>query len=676
MNKTIIASLLSLVYATTANAQDTNVNNDNAENIVIARATQRNNTPITTADVLVKANRFVRKDTETTYASEIHTAAEIEASGAATLYDFLAQQTSLNVLSSFGNKLTPSVNLRGYGNENGSQNVVITLDGQRLNNIDGASQLLGAIPLGNIERIEISKGSGSVTNGDGATAGAIQIYTKNKTGVTVSSSLGNYGQKNSYINAGISEQHIDLSASLAHDSFDGFSKKDASGHRDQSTSNTQNVKLAIKPIDGLRLIAEGTTSRNDIRYVSPLTRAQFKDDPRNVGLNFLGNPSTYTQQSLDTNQWRVGIEYQLTEAVKLVATHFQEDKTSAFPGFVSKYDYRGNDVSLSYNNEVLSAIVGYQTFDGDRKGSDNTTSKDNSAVFVQTEYRPTWLDENLTLSAGARNESVKYRFAPVTGSNLKDSENLNAWDIGANYRFSEQLTAFTNYNSAYQAPDIDRFFVQDFSLFPIVTTDFNGFIDPAKVKTLNIGLNHVTDQNRLKVSVFHANLKNEIYLLQPNPFTFINTNLDKSHKYGFEVQDYFKFNNQLSASVIYNYTRAKIDREVESGVRLNGNDLPGVPKHTVVANVNYQFVNNVALNLNHTWRSKAYAFNDLQNNFDQKQDHYNSTNVALSYQYKNVNIFTAITNLFEQENSIQVADNAIYPVDFARTWRVGFRADF
>ena len=169
-------------------------------------------------EVTVKANRFERKDTETTYASEIHTAKQIEASGATTLYDFLAQQTSLNVLSGFGNKAAPLINLRGYGNENGYQNVAITVDGQRLNNIDLTPQLMGAIPIDNIERIEISKGSGSVIYGDGATAGAIQIYTKTKTGVSVTGSLGNYGQKSGYISAGISEQHFDLSASAADDS--------------------------------------------------------------------------------------------------------------------------------------------------------------------------------------------------------------------------------------------------------------------------------------------------------------------------------------------------------------------------------------------------------------------------------------------------------------------------
>ena len=672
MNKTIISGVISLIFSTSTNAKEPVTTPQVAEPSVIAKSTTQFSTPITTADVLVKANRFVRKDTETTYASEIHTEEEITASGAATLYDFLAQQTSLNVLSSFGNKLTPSINLRGFGNENGSQNVVITVDGQRLNNIDSASQLLGAIPLGNIERIEISKGSGSVIYGDGATAGAIQIYTKKKTGVTVSSSLGNYGQKNSFINAGISEQYIDLSASLAHDSFDGFSKKDVNGYRDESTSNTQNVKLAIKPIDGLRIFAEGTTSRNDIRFVNPLTRAQFRAEPRSVGPNYLGKLEI-TQQSLDTNQWKVGGEYQITDTLKLAVMHFQEDKTSAFPSFIAKYDYRGNDISLSYNNETLSAIVGYQDFDGDRKTTSNTTTKNNSAAFIQTEYRPTWLDEQLILSAGARQEKIHYEFSPNRGNNLKDQERLNAWDVGANYSFGDKLSGFVNYNNAFQAPDIDRFFGFD-SAF---NTVFNGFINPAKVKTLNLGLNHVTENNRLKATVFHANLENEIYLDPSFGFFGTNSNIDESHKYGLELQDFFKLSDTLSASVIYNFTRAIIDEEASlGGGSIRNKNLPGAPKHTVVSNINWKFYTNAMFNINHTWRSKAFGFNDFQNNALQRQQEYASTNIAINYQYQNLNIFATVNNIFEKRNSIQTRDNAMFPVDFERTWRVGLRADF
>jgi iron complex outermembrane receptor protein len=653
MQKNIIASLLGLAIHSTALATE-NLNLD---------------------EVTVKANRFERKDTETTYASEIHSNTQIEASGAVTLYDFLAQQTSLNVLSSFGNKLTPSINLRGFGNENGYQNVVIMVDGQRLNNIDQSAQLLGAIPLGNIERIEITKGSGSVVYGDGATAGAIQIYTKKKTGVTVSSSLGNFGQKNSYINAGISEQYIDLSASLAHDSHDGFSEKDASNHYDQFTSNTQNVKLKIKPTASFNIFAEGTSSRNDVRYVNFLSKAQFKANPRQDSgrVDFFGNPVLYTQQSLDTDQWKIGSEFQLSDTLKLSATHFREDKTSAFPSFVADYDYTGNEISLSFSNNIVSAIVGFQQFDGHRETSSNVTSKDNRAFFVNAEYRPSWISEVLTLSAGARRENIEYQYKPTFGSKLADDESVSAWDIGANYRFTPELSIFANYNKSFQAPDIDRFFGFD----DFFNTVFNGFIDPAKVKTLNVGLNHVIANNRLKVTAFRASINNEIYLDPTLGFFGTNSNLDKTHKYGLEIQDFFKFNNQFSASLIYNYTRAIVDREnALSGLVVEDKDLPGAPKHNVVANLNYLFLDHASLNLNHTWRSKAYVFNDFLNTAPQKQDNYESTNIAFNYQYKNMNFFTSINNIFKHENSIQTAVDAIYPVDFVRTWRVGMRADF
>lgn len=641
MNRKLIISLVSLAFTPSTIAAE-NLNLD---------------------EVTVKANRFERKDTETTYASEIHTAKQIEASGATTLYDFLAQQTSLNILSGFGNKAAPLINLRGFGNENGYQNVAITLDGQRLNNIDLTPQLLGAIPLNNIERIEISKGSGSVIYGDGATAGAIQIYTKTKTGVSVVGSLGNYGQKSGYISAGISEQHVDLSASVADDSHDGFSKKDIFGERDTFDSATQNIKLKIKPTEALRLKAEATNARINTFFVGTLTEAEFKDNPRQNSSN------AYTFQRYKTDQWRLGFEYDISQNLVLEYNHGQEDKTSFFdapqPPFafsqLRDYDYKNDELTLKYADSDLRALIGFQKFDGTMERTTDKTSKDNAGFFAQAEYQFT----DLTVSAGARHERVKYDFAPVGAAVLKRDNNLEAFDVGANYKISPELSVFSNYNQAFQAPDIDRFFGFGFG--------FNPNIVPAKSKTINLGFNHVLPNNRLKVTAFHSDLENEIYL---DFLTFNNTNIDSSHKYGVEIQDYFKFNDRLGASLIYNYTRAKIDRENAAGGAYNGKDLPGVPKHTVVANLNYQFLNHANLNLNHTWRSKAFAFNDLQNNFDQKQDNYESTNLSISYQYKNFNFFTAVNNIFEHENSIQVQDDAIYPVDFVRTWRVGMRADF
>jgi iron complex outermembrane recepter protein len=619
-------------------------------------------------DVTVKANRFEHKDTEATYATEIHTAKQIEESGSATLYEYLAQHTSLNLASNFGNKATPSINLRGYGGENGYQNVVITVDGQRFNSIDQVPQLLGSIPLGNIERIEIAKGSGSVIYGDGATAGAIQIYTKAKTGVTVNTSFGDHGQQNHYLNAGISEKYFELSASLAKDEGNGFSEKDKTGHKDEFTSDTQNVKLKIKPTDQIEFFAESTNSRNDIRYPNSLTLAQFQQNPAQNG-----KPSTsYTHQGLYTQTWQVGTEVGITEALKFRATHLREDKTSNYytSSFKNDYDHDANDVSIDYNDEIWNAIVGYQDFDGIRIGSSDITSKTNRGYYAQAELRPKWLSEALTLSAGARNERVNYHYVPTSGSTLQDSRHLNAWDIGANYQFSDELSGFTNFNHAFEAPDIDRFFGFDSSF----NTIFNGFIKPEKSNTINVGINHVLANNRLKITAFHANLHDEIYYNSVfNSGT--NTNFDKSHKYGIEIQDNWQISDTLSSNVLYNYTRAIID-QASNLSNANGKELPGNPKHSVVANLNWKFIENANLNFNHTWRSGTYVYNDFDNNDAQKQGHYESTNLALSYQFKHVQLFTTVNNLFEHRNYIQTAPDTLYPTDFERTWRVGVKADF
>lgn len=642
MKKSTIASLIGLAFTTPTFA---------AENINLE-------------DVIVKANRFEHKDNETTYATEIHTAKQIEESGAASLYDFLAQQTSLNVLSGFGNRAAPLINIRGYGNENGYQNVVISVDGQRLNNIDLTPQLLGAIPLSNIESIEITKGSGSVIFGDNAMAGSIQIITKTKTGVSVAGSLGNYGQKSGFISAGISEKHFDLSASATDDSHDGFSKKDVLGERDKFESATQNVKLKIKPTDYLRFTVEGTSSRINTFYVGNMSLAEFIDGPRQNSGN------AYTFQDYETDQWRVGAEWDINQNFQLGYNHSQEDKISFFNSPLPfpftdnrNYNYSSDDLALKYQGDNLNILIGYQTFDGTLERTSDKTSKDNVGYFAQSEYQ--W--DALTLSAGARHEKVEYNFAPMGGTRLKKENNLDAFDIGANFKLNTETSFFANFNKAFQAPDIDRFFGFGYS--------YNPNIGPAKSTTLNIGLNHVLPNNRFKATTFYSKLNDEIFYNSTFGFG-TNTNIDKSHKYGLELQDYFKINDQLSAGLIYNYTRAILDSEDDGSIAIKNKNLPGVPKHTVVANINYQFLEHAKLNLNHTWRSTAYAFNDFQNNFKQKQDNYESTNIALSYQYQNFQVFTSINNLFEHKNSIQVQDDAIYPVDFVRTWRVGMKADF
>ena len=58
------------------------------------------------------------------------------------------------------------------------QNLVVLLDGQRLNENELTGIKWSSIPINSIERIEIMRGAGAVLYGAGATGGVINIITR------------------------------------------------------------------------------------------------------------------------------------------------------------------------------------------------------------------------------------------------------------------------------------------------------------------------------------------------------------------------------------------------------------------------------------------------------------------------------------------------------------------
>ncbi len=617
----------------------------------------------TLEEIVVTATRIPTPDVTAPYASEVHTRRMIERSGAASLYDYLAQNSSVQVLPSYGNKHTPKIDMRGYGIGDGYQNIVVTVDGRRMNNIDMVGQLIGAIPLVDIERIEITKGSGSVMFGDGATAGSIQIVTRAHEGVSVQASAGNFGVRNATVTAGLKGEKVSLSASADYSSTDGYSEADITGHKDASSNRTWRGGLEVRPTDRLKLGLDLASTRIDTRYPGALTQAEFNANPaQNSG-------NTYTPQIFKSDLWRVQAGLKLAKDWNLTASHSVENKRSEYlNGWgVSHYDYTADDLAVQYRGGDFDFTAGVQTFDGVRIGSTNRTHKDNTGWFAQGQYH---LGQT-TLSAGARTERVKYTYAPNTGNTLKADHNLNAWDIGVNRRLDDRLSLFANYNRAFQAPDIDRFFSDTNGDW--IPDAVNLDIKPSKSRTLNLGFNHVAATNRLKLTVFRTNLDNEIYY---NASTYTNTNLDKTHKYGLELQDTWRVTDAFTANLNYTWTRALIDRENEGGGAYNGKDLPGVPKHGVIVGLGYQLSPASRVNLTHTWRSSTWAAEDFDNNNTQKQAAYQSTDLAWRYRQKDIEWFASVENLFEQKNGLWISDDAIYPVNFTRNWRLGMKAAF
>ena len=626
--------------------------------------------------VIVTATKFKTIDTKATYASETYNRKDIEQSGTKSLYDFLNQSTSIAIMPSSGNPFSQKIDMRGFGLTDGYKNIVITINGRRLNNVDSVPQKLSEISITNIDRIEITKGSGSVVHGDGATAGSIQIYTRDTIETTLEGSVGNYGIHTGSFTTGLSEGKFILSASGDRYHKDGFSDKDLYGHRDSGTTGNYSAKLRYFPTETSEVFIEKDHANVNIRYPNALTQETFEQNPGSSYKTTQG-VKRYNFQTSNTNNLAVGGTLELTSKLEanLVFTH--QDKVMV-NDTEKKYHNNAVDSSIKYQNGPLKVITGIQTWDGIRnadtwdKGSTDTAKKSNLGVFAQSSY-----DTGSTVfSLGMRGEWVEYTWQ----TDDKDYDFL-AYDLGINKTFNDNLSVFSNLNYAFLAPDVDRLFTG--------AGAFNGFIDPALSTTLNIGVNHVTSKNKAKLTLYGVKLKNELYYNSTidSSTTYKNTNLDSSYKYGLELHDKYSFNNDLSATINYAYTKAMIDFE-----RAAGDEVPQVSEHTVSLGVNYNPTSKSRIVVGHVYRSEMLAEEDFANSFSQKNKAYNSTNLSYTYTHKTdsgkglfnwwpngphqADIYLKADNLFEESHGSWLRNDVVYANQFTRNWRIGTKLLF
>ena len=631
-------------------------------NTVLADTTEeQNENKIFLEPVKVKATKIETLDTKATYASEVYSYEDIVKSGAATIFDFLEQNTSLDIQPSSGNQLSQKVDMRGFGQNQGYRSLVITVDGRRLNNIDLSPQNLSTIPIRNIERIEITKGSGSVVYGDSAMSGTIQIYTRNTTQTNITGSLGNYGISTTSINTGASLDKFEISAFADTYQQGGFTDKDPSGKRNEGDRFLYKVKVKYKPTKSSEFFIEKENSGSEMRYQNSMTLSQFKQNPAS-NLNTANNPTNFQNALTNSDRLNLGGTLKLGEHIETTLSYFNEYRESVI---FSPQRYKTDilDGNIIITKGPVKFITGFQRWTGNRQqdigwGAPSTTKKDNIGAYGQAYY----YFDTATISLGARQEWVGYTF---NGS--PESYNLQAYDIGVNKSINEKLSIFSNFNYAFQTANIDSLFNN--------TGQFNGFLDPAKSKTLNIGLNHKTSNNKLAITVFYSKLDDEIRL---NPATFVTGNLDESTKYGLEIQNKHSFNKSISAAINYAYTQAIVDEDL-SGLcndNCDGNDVPGVSAHNVTFSLHYNPTQNSRLILTQKYRSEQYALNDWNNNFNQKQNAYYTTDLTFNYNYKNIEFTASVDNLFERAHGLWIADNSITPFNYTRNWRFGANIAF
>lgn len=615
------------------------------------------------APLSITSTAIKTDELRSTDAVEIYSAEDIENANVQNIYEFLNQQTSVITMPSYGNPFSQRLDMRGYGIGDGYQNIVITIDGRKINNIDMVAPLLSAISPTSIERLEIIKSSGIVASGDGANAGAINIITKRKSTKEITVYGGTHGTAAGSFYLGHRNEKLFVSANGEAQKSDGVRNINSSGDKDESSLTTAALNISYTPIDELELRAGVSFARTDVIYSSYLSLNEYENDIKKP-------TGTINEQWYDTDALSLGISWYINDKLSLKIDGGREKKESIYnyqsPFFsytsTTDYDYNSFASTLDYVDDMFSLTFGYDRFNGNLVNSNNDLTKINDALFFMSEF---YLGKS-TLKAGYRYEDVS--FESKTGEDQEDK--LHGVEIGYNYALDKESSLFANYSHSFESSSVDR-------LFRWSTGAFMGYVEPSKANNYTIGFNYIKPNNKFKVSLFYIDLKDEIYYYSdPTYVSSRNTNIDKSHKYGLDIYDKWLISDKFNAALNYNYIRAKIDTEVENGEDYSGNDLPGVSDHNIKATLSYLANKNTTLALTQVYRSEAYAANDFNNNFAQKQAAYKSTDISLTYTKDSLELFAKINNLFNQKNGLWVQDDAIYPMNFTTTATAGFKLKF
>ncbi|MDC0128734.1 TonB-dependent receptor [Methylophilaceae bacterium] len=624
---------------------------------------------LTTNQIMVLEDQYKAQEISSTSSKEIYTEIDIDRSGSFSLFDFFSQHTSINIQPQYGNKASPFIDMRGYGMEAGFQNIVINVDGERLNRIDTVPQIIGNIPLKSIERIEILRGSGSVRFGDGAMAGVINIITKNTVEQSFQSVIGTQGAQSNILNTGYQGDSFNIMLNTSSEKNDGQVVSDPSGDKAKSNNDYNKLTLNLALTDDLKVNMSILNSRSNNYFPNNLKKTQLLADPSQNGT---GNE--YTNNDYDTDSYSLKTSYQFNHNLGINMSYFKEDMSlysqAYYGNSLQDYDTESFNISLPYHGEKYAFTSGIQVTDAQRKDGVGDVTKKNKAIFVEAE---TQLTDAILISGGLRHEKVDYTYNGV--SSLKTEESLNAYEAGINYQINNQFSIFTNISHAYLAPDVDRFFIG--VGYPVVDRTFNAFIDPAKSNTINVGFNYKEQHHSTLFTTYYSDLEDEIVY---NPNSNINENIDNSEKYGLEIQHTHKVGNKTVLGINYNFVKAKIGSNAQGFT--DGNDMPGLPRQTLIANVNYQFIDNGFITLSHAWRERSYDMGDFANARDKEQPLYSSTDVSINYNLKNVSkfedvaIFGSINNIFEHTNAIAVNGNSFYVSSFERSFLAGIKVNF
>jgi iron complex outermembrane receptor protein len=566
---------------------------------------------------------------------------DIQASGANTLTEVLRRQASIQIKDNIGDGSRASVSLRGFG-ANSANNVLIVVDGRKLNNPSLEAPLLTSVSLKDIERIEIIQGSGGVLYGDQAVGGVINIITKKfqKDQLYVSTTQGTHDLET-----------YKVGASQTFKNGIGYrisgEKRQADNYRDNNEADYGNVfaEIGYDATWG-NINYEKTHVEDNLNLPGSLNAAQIAENRRQTK-----SPNHYSNNIIDIDS--------LTSSL-FVNENITLNTDISLRDGKGEYSF-GTPTSQNTKVRIISSkaigdwvlpqgninfIGGYEDITSDyNSGSSTDIENTQESLYAQLSYP---IVNGLHIVGGARRtENKDKNFI----NNNKNNDSLTATEIGLNYRNS-----------------LGRFFVRRAEAFRFANANDNGFIEPSvdflkpqESVSYEAGYEYVRNNKTVNVLIYDLVINDEIFYDESaiGPFSpgfdGANVNLDESRRQGISLELGSDLSNNINVGGSFSYTKA----EFKAG-SFDGNQVPGVPRISASAFIGYQFINNINLYLDVLHTGEQIKYGD-EANTSNKQPSYTLLNFSTSWSQGPLSLGLRVNNLNNKEYLSYASKSGDYP---------------
>ena len=560
-----------------------------------------------------------------------------------------------------------SFSMRGQVPKLADKSLVVLVDGVPQNGMDNRQYDLDFIPIEQVEKIEVVPAGGAIMYGGNATAGVINIITKDnenkKYWGNVGFEGGSYDYRKYKLNYGMNiTDRLDAEVN--------YSTSDKNGYREGEKKDLDFIQVGTNyRLDDGKLgfkYSHNKKVAND--RITGLTKEEYdKDRRQNKDAGRLGTDEqdkyilTFDKKLTDNLEFSSVVEYRERDykynySGKNDNPRYRKrnkDTDSFYTNAQLKYNYLDNSYLIlggDYSKAKVKEDTWATTRGKDKKIYYQSHSNiDFKAIggYILNKYSY----NNFIFTQGIRIEKNEFDEDKTTFNSsgeinskktgrTKDSPTNTNYELTANYLFDEDSSVFFSYNRVKRNPSL---------------TEFSSWWEeksPKKeaqtVDTFELGTKTLIENIYLAGSVFYIAGDKEI-MYDPDSESgamggnsFYNLN-GKTERIGLELasEQYF---DKLTLRENFTY----MHNEITDGP-YKGNEIPGVSKIMYGLGATYEITPQLIFNLETLYHGKAYAANDFYNK-KSKVDSYIVTNISTRYNFNNgLSVFGGINNLFNEQ---------------------------